>query len=219
MSTVDLTRNSDGLGDFIVNARNAIASGSKTIILPQRLRRFGSLLEGVCGVEIKIESGDGGFPNLTANEMEECAAFTRPVCLKRYCSPAWSRLRQIDQSRWVPLVRKLLSDGFTVLDFGISGQFSSLEIASDRYIPQIDLPLRAIASRLKKSGVYIGLDTGEMHLAFQVGCQMWVIRPDETPDYLYKDWEYRDGRVHYFNVNTELTKVYDSFSASRSRTP
>lgn len=215
MSVVDLTRNSDGLGDFIVNARNAISSGARTIIIPQRLRRYSALLDGICAVEIKLDSSDGGFPKITQDELAESAAFKQPICLKRYCAPAWAKLRQIEQVRWIPLIERLLNNGFTILDLGISGQYDPLPINSERYVRQVDLPLRSVAARLKRSGIYIGVDTGEMHLAFQVGCQMWVVRPDETPDYPYKDWEYRDERVRYFNVNTDLTKIYDSFSASR----
>jgi len=218
MSTVDLTGTPEGLGDFIVNARNAVSSGARTILLPHKLRRYAPLLDGVCAVEIKVDSPDGTFPKLMPHELDECSAFKNPICLKRYCAPAWAHLRQINQARWIPIVRRLLRDGYTVLDFGISRDFKSLPINSERYVPEVDLPLRAVAARLKKSGVYIGIDTGEMHLAFQVDCQMWVVRPDETQDYAYGDWEYKSDRVRYFNANTPLETLYDSFSAARSRT-
>lgn len=218
MSTIDLRVIPDGLGDFIINSRNAIASGASTILLSQKNRRYAPLLDGVCAVEIMVDEPDGTFPKFTQSELSECSAFKNPICLKRYCSPKWAHLRQIQQARWIPLVERLLKDGFTVLDFGTSGEFHPLPIKSNRYVAQVDLPLRSVAARLRRSGVYIGIDTGEMHLAFQVDCQMWVIRPDETADYLYKDWEYHCGRVRYFNVNTDLSNIYDSFSASGSRT-
>lgn len=202
-----------GLGDFIINLVSAKENPDTLVIIPECMARFAPLLEGLCYVRIQRE-GERKIPMLTQRDMDDASFVRDPsICLKRYCSPYWAYLRQIEHQRWVPLVERLLNEGWQVLDFGTSDVFVPLPISHPNYLHQVDLPLRAVAARLKKSGRYLGVDTGEMHLAYEQGVTGWVVRPPECSDYLYSDWS-RPG-LNYFQTDNDISLIYDSINSSR----
>lgn len=202
---------SEGLGDVLVMMKSSIGRTDIVYELPAKIARFAPLFYGIAPVFVRSDDDwtqpVNGVPplRLSREEMWMANAAARSmskalVAIKIDCAPAWAHLRQGDTAKWQTLVDKL-SERFQVVQIGMRSHHTPLAGA----LQIMDVSVRELAAIYGSIGRYVGVDTGDMHLALAAGAKCWVARPPDCPDYRHADWEYKNDRIKYFPLdNPEL---------------
>lgn len=211
--------NSCGLGDILIMMRSSQVRDDLIYVLPKKAARMARLFDGVAPVMI---SNSDSFTEchkrnntelivLSEDELSEArrvlSVFVNPIALVVNCSKNWSHIRECGSEQWQSLVSKI-SMKRPVLQFGLTSNFTRL----DGTTIFLDFPIRELAAMYKVIGVYMGVDTGDLHLARTFGCRCFVAVPSECPDYQYSMWHYKDDRVRYFNFDN-MEDLYDSIAS------
>lgn len=215
LNVVDLRKGPTGLGDILVSLRDAQCGNGSVFILPEKARRFAFLFDGVAPVLVsdtfpEIKTTERRFAcyspgdDVVSQAKNDLSKFSNPIALKVNCSLAWRHIREAPIAKWVDIVKRLKDSGFQVIQYGVSGEVTKIDVCESF----LDLPIPLLAAHYKVIGKYVGVDTGDMHLAISVGARCFVAIPSECNDYNYAKWHYHIDSVTYVNFS-EMHRIYD----------
>lgn len=155
-----------------------------------------------CGLEGKLAMP---YVELSLKDKQESfnliKKYKNPIILVTNCSVRWRHVREINPEIWQNIIYKL-KEKYTFLQFGISDNFTPFEYT----LHFKDLELKEQMMYYYSCGNYLGVDTGDRHLASALGCKTTVVCPNEGNGYFYKDWHYSKNFINYINVN-EINKI------------
>lgn len=201
-----------GLGDLLVMLRYRQFKNDIVITLPTKASHLAPLFYGVAPVFVTDnpagipKARPGAIPTLelTAAEILDGEAwaseFYNPVILKVNCAKRWTHIRETDHLKWQALVDSM--PGRQFIQLGIQSHFRPL----NGTVKLLGLDVRKMAALMKAIGIYVGVDTGEMHMAMAVGCKCFVARPSDCVDYPYSMWQYNEPNMNYFGFD-EIEKI------------
>jgi len=123
-----------------------------------------------------------------------------PIIVKYNCSKRWSHVRQYKFDYVQSEVDKLIHQGYTPIQTGISDNFTPL----GGCIHMADEPLEDLAALYKAVGLYFGTDTGDPQLMVAVGGKCIVMIPSiPHPDYNPDDFLHKTNRIQRHIVPRE----------------
>lgn len=218
--------NAFGLGDTLAITPLAAQLGQRAVMcLPKDIERFSPLFDGLCDVKITDQypvfpnPGNGRFiesklrmfgyqcedgktvpkivlkhgENVNAGKWASALRSRKPLlAFHTSCASKWAHVRS-RPVEWFAPIKLELENHFTL-------------ITEDESNPT---PLRTLAARYKKIGLYFGVNTGNWHLAMAVGCKCLVIDADECDGYNPALWRYSLPTCEYvgFDVGNVLAKI------------
>lgn len=201
-----------GLGDLLVMLRYREFKPDMIITLPTKAAHLAPLFYGVAPVFVtdhpaqapKARPGAVPMLELTQSEILDgqswASDFDCPIILKVNCAKRWAHLRETDSKKWQDLVSGVQPR--TVIQIGIGSHFTPL----NGTVKILNSDIRKMAALMKAVGVYVGVDTGEMHMAMAIGCKCFVARPKDCSDYPYSMWQYNESNMKYFGFD-EIDKI------------
>jgi len=122
--------------------------------------------------------------------------FKNPLIISVNCSKKWKHVREFDVEKWNKITDSL-KDDYTLLQFGISDNFTKI----DHTIPFVDLSLLEMCKYFFGVGKYLGVDTGDRHLAIALGCETTILHPNDHNNYRASNWHYSKDIINYVNFN------------------
>ena len=155
----------------------------------QKLKCFG--LDNVCYLPYiypKSEYTDKGLGFIKQ--------YSNPIAFVANCSPQHSSYREPNKSYLQNIVNRI-SEKYTVLQFGISSNFTELK----NTIPIIDIPIYDLICYYSAIKKFMGVDTGDAHLMIAVGGSCDIIIPSNTLIRNPDNWNYKNYdhiRYQYF---------------------
>lgn len=209
-------------------AKNLNAYGKKPIVsLPSKIKRFLILFDGLADVVIEENDqylpdiGGGHYATRKLRNFFEYAELldNRPLVLhsdmeseiwvKNYlsdksnpvifvpnCAKQWHEVRSLKVNNYQPLINQLITDGLTP----IICQSSNNPVTTEYENILTDLELSKYICLLRKVGLYVGCNTGDMHLAISVGANCQVIQPQNHPLFNADEWNYNHPSITYYQL-------------------
>lgn len=223
---VQIPENSCGLGDVLValrDARQYQCANPPLYVLPRKAAHLATLFDGIAPVLVESEGNrpaahPANLPLIELHPAEVAWAAistnNRSVGICIGCAPAWSHLREAPFQLWQEFVVRLLAVDIWVYQCGLRVH-KLLEGAVDLR----GLRLRDAAAAYARIGHYIGIDTGDMHLALAVGATCDVAVPPSCGDYRHDMWHYKSDRIRYYSFDDIPTKLADAVIARYAATP
>lgn len=193
-----------GLGDLLVEAREDHDRSDIIYVLPKKAMHLAPLFYGVLPVMVDMREkraiGKGmetpARIYLAKEEIEWAANllkdYKNPLAVGVNCNPYWAYLREVNDARWEKVFSELRKD-FTLLQFGLSNQFTPVEGA----IKFLDMPIRQVAACYSIIRRYCGVDTGNVHLMQAVGGRVFVAVPPHCDHHNWYYWHYRNVNATY----------------------
>lgn len=230
ITTVGANPNSSGLGDVLLLTAVCKHFPGLTVQLHPDYSKLAFLFDGLCktvelthtpvhtrGIGSGTYSkrmcaelgyhGDDTVPFIFVNREKYEAAkekikdIKNPIAIKINCSNRWKHVREYNYEYVKKEIQKLISNGFTPIQFGISNNYTPIEGCLD----MVDLSLEDLAAMYKAIGLYFGTDTGDFHLMLAVGGKTIVMVPEAShPDYHPDDFVHNCDRV----IRHEVPKEY-----------
>lgn len=135
--------------------------------------------------------------------------------LKINCSQQHRLVRECMPDKWANVLNILRGDHGLVSDF--SARFLQLSTSDNcteiEGLQQVqDLPLDELIAVYHVIGRYVGINTGDWHLAMATGCKCLVFHPGQCPAYNHKRWIYEHPNVLYMQFNEMETLDADLVS-------
>jgi ADP-heptose:LPS heptosyltransferase len=165
--------------------------------LKHEIDNYRSLLKGI-GV-----SDTAGLPalNIAAGPIQK-----KQIVIHLFPGGSRSYLKEWEESRWIELIAQFAGQGYTVF---LTGAASDMERASAIKARMPDpgrvsvvagsLTLRKVAELLSSSQLTISVDTGIMHLASALGCNLISLHGPTSP----KRWgPLNNNAIHLYGVTT-----------------
>lgn len=141
------------------------------------------------------------FPSKAALEWARATLNKDMLPMKPNCSAQHKLTRECHPQKWDRLVKALVSsDAFKdveIVQFGITDNFDKLFGATVK----LDWSIERLAAAYSVIGRYVGIDTGDLHVALAVGCKCLVFHPGECPGYRHNRWKYEHENIRYVNFN------------------
>lgn len=118
--------------------------------------------------------------------------YTNPIVFVGNVASHWKQQREPSDKRYFQQIINELSESYTVLQFGLSSNFTEYK----HTIPIVDSSIDDLIKYYYAIGKFIGVDTGDTHLMLAVGgrCQAHV--PVFGPR-MSSVWNYESNRIHY----------------------
>lgn len=122
--------------------------------------------------------------------------YTNPIALVVNSSLRWKHEREPKEPFFQNIVDKLSKSGHTVLQFGISNNFTLLK----NTIPIVDLDIDTLIKYYAAIKRFVGIDTGDTHLMLALGgtCTVYIPRFGSR---LPIEWNYEYPNVQYYYFN------------------
>jgi ADP-heptose:LPS heptosyltransferase len=208
--------------------KHLLANNKKPIVsLPAKIKRFSILFDGIADVIIEDvnqylpDLGGGHYATrklrnffqhaelldnrpLVLHSNQESEIWTanylinkiNPVIFVPHCAKQWHEVRSLKVDSYEQLFDKLISDGLTP----IICQSSSNPVSIKYENILTDLELSKYICLLRKVGLYVGCNTGDMHLAISVGAHCQVIQPQNHPLFNADEWNYNHPSITYYQL-------------------
>jgi len=145
--------------------------------------------------------------------------YNNPIVFVANTANNASKERELPQIFWQSVIDKL-SKSFTILQFGISSNFTEYK----NTVPLKDLSIESLIQYYAVTGKYIGVDTGDMHLMLAVGGKCFVAYPPsprgkEHTNWYTSHWHYNHDRINYQYVipDTQLSQSIDTYTTKIER--
>jgi hypothetical protein len=127
--------------------------------------------------------------------LEWIKPYKNPIVFVANVSAQWKHEREPEEPYFQNIVDELNKSGHTVLQFGISNNFTLLK----NTIPMIDLDIDTLIKYYAAINRFVGVDTGDTHLMLAVGgsCDIFIpLNSSRLPEL----WNYDSHRAvyHYF---------------------
>lgn len=228
---IKLSSSSHGLGDILLLTsvcKNLIAKNQKPLVsLPQKIKRFSILFDGLADVTIEDSSeftkdiGHGHYATRKLrNFFQEADNLdNRPLVLHSdENSEKWVTEYLSDKKMpiiFVPhcaknwheirsLNEKIIQDLFVkFLNSGytpIICESSNNKVNLNYENILTDLDLSKYICLLRRVGYYFGCNTGDMHLAASVGAICTVFQPSSNAFFNETEWNYKHPSISYYNI-------------------
>lgn len=117
----------------------------------------------------------------------------KPAIVVPTCSKQWHHDRNMPKDLFPQILEKFKKLGFTP----IVCQSSDNQIEHSE-ISLIDCDLSKYISLLRMSQEYIGVNTGDEHLATALGCETTVFQPNSSDSFNRYEWNYNHPNSKYF---------------------
>lgn len=209
-------------------SKHLIANNNKPIVfLPPKIKRFSILFDGLADVKIEdsqqylLDIGNGHYTTRKLRNFFEDANLLdnrplvlysdkeseiwaenylsnkkNPIIFVPHCAKQWHEVRSLKEDLQKKLLENLKLDNL----YPIICQSSSNPISFEYENVLTDLDLNKYISLLRKVGVYIGCNTGDMHLAVAVGANCQVIQPQNHPLFNEDEWNYKHPSIIYYQL-------------------
>lgn len=118
--------------------------------------------------------------------------YTNPIVFVANVAKHWKLQREPSDKQYFQSIIDKLSETYTVLQFGLSSNFTEYK----HTIPIIDSSIDDLIKYYYAIGKFVGVDTGDTHLMLAVGgwCQahipMFGLRMPSL-------WNYKSNKIHY----------------------
>lgn len=122
--------------------------------------------------------------------------YTNPIALVANSSLRWKHEREPKEPFFQNIVDELNSSGHTVLQFGISNNFTPLK----NTIPMVDLDIDVLIKYYAAIKKFVGVDTGDTHLMLALGGVCTVHIP-KFGSRLPREWNYDHPNIKYYYFN------------------
>tara|TARA_B110000305_G_scaffold164784_1_gene182246 strand:- start:1915 stop:2601 length:687 start_codon:yes stop_codon:yes gene_type:complete len=208
-------RNASGLGDtLLLTAVCKNLQTKPTILLHPNKERFSILFDKIANVEVTTESlplsniGGGHYTtqklknfysNAQALDIRPMVLHTcieseiwadniirsldkPPLIWQPHCCPSWHKTRSIPNYKHQDIIGEY-QDRHSILD--LSNE------------PYKNIPLSKYICLLRKCGMYVGCNTGDMHLAIAVGCSCEIHEPPSCRFFQSEKWKYNHPSITY----------------------
>lgn len=140
------------------------------------------------------------YVHLTTDEKTEALnlvkTYKNPIVFVGNVAKHWKQEREPRNKKYFQSIINYLSETHTVLQFGISSNFT--EYANT--IKMIDIPINDLIKYYYGIGKFVGVDTGDTHLMLAVGgyCEAHIPRyGPRSPE----EWNYNTSRIKYYYFN------------------
>lgn len=180
----------DGLADVTIEeTKNYLSDIGSGHYATRKLRNFFSNAELLDNRPLVIHS------NIESESWANNYLFDKknPVIFVPNCSKHWHEIRSLKTDKAQLLIDKLINDGFTPIICQNSNNPTSIK---NLHI-LTDLDLSKYISLLRKTGIYVGCNTGDMHLAIAVGASCSVFQPKNNSLFNEDDWNYKHPSIIY----------------------
>jgi hypothetical protein len=121
--------------------------------------------------------------------------YKKPIVFKPNCSGRWKHFRQYPSDFWVDKLLKLKEDGYDILSFGISENYTYCNNVDEHFL---DLDVQLLSVFYRKIGKYIGVNTGDEHLMLAVGGCAVVYEPNDYE--MINVYGYNSDRIKYIRT-------------------
>lgn len=121
--------------------------------------------------------------------------YKKPIVFKPNCSGRWKHFRQYPFDFWENKLIKLKDDGYDVLSFGISDNYTYCDCVDEYFL---DLNVQLLSVFYRKIGKYIGVNTGDLHLMLAVGGSAVVYEPNDYE--LINFFGYISDKIKYIRI-------------------
>lgn len=222
---IGINKSSCGLGDILTLTAICRENSNCIVELPPQAKRFKCLFDNICEKVIITNNpivtkhvGSGTFiegklracnlptnnplPYIKLNNDEKKEAkklikkYKNPLIFVPNCSKKWKRIREMNRKKWEPILNEL-NKKYTILQFGVKNNFTPF----DQAIHFVDTPLKTQMQYFYGIGKYLGVDTGDRHLAIALNCKTVILHPSHTTDYKHNRWRFIDEKIKYVNFN------------------
>jgi hypothetical protein len=121
--------------------------------------------------------------------------YHNPIVFVANSAKRWKFDREPKYPFFQPIIDKL-SENHTILQFGISDNFTEYK----NTVPMVDIPIDLLIQYYVSIGKFIGIDTGDTHLMLAVGgsCDVFIPKPKFRIPEL---WNYDHSKVRYYYFN------------------
>lgn len=122
--------------------------------------------------------------------------YVNPIVFVSNSSLQWKHEREPPQTYFQNIINQLYNEGHTILQFGLSKNFTEYK----HVIPLIDIDIDTLICYYAAIGRYVGVDTGDTHLMLAVGGQCQVFIPS-FGSRVPSEWNYNSSKINYFYFN------------------
>lgn len=139
-----------------------------------------------CIPQIQLTEQEKRWADQCITPYGDCVAFVADTAGGYNKNDSQARYRMYDD--WEPILTEY-QKRYTVLQFGLSNKMTKFNHVD--YVIE-DLNVRELAASYWKIGRYLGVNTGDYHLALSVGAKANVLVPSPSYFYMFEQWEYQD---------------------------
>lgn len=219
MIRIGLGNHSVGLGDCLVQLPLARALGTQCIFeMPYSCARFSPLFTGLCEThltDLPAETRNAGTGHFAQRKLRAYGFSSDSylpqmnlqmlglsgrersidIALVTDCAKHWRHVRGTSHLPWSDLLRQL--DGLEIVQYGTTDH-ALVPGAQDGRGSSIPSLMEFYSS----TRLYVGADTGDLHLALASGADAIVVVPPDCPEYRYEHWHYNfPNRVSYVTLD------------------
>lgn len=127
--------------------------------------------------------------------IEIVGGMNKPVVFNPFCSKGWAHLRNLPDELIHNIILDLKSKGVNII-----GCFSSKNSKEVKGLDKIvyDLDLSVYIHLLRITGMYVGCNTGDMHLAAGLGCLIDCYNPRNASGFNSNNWCYNHSTINNY---------------------
>lgn len=163
--------------------------------LPKKAERFAFLFDGLAAVQITDNAVHS--PDLGDDHFARCKLRAAGLNVDDYLPRIDTQIdKETEGIIWcnsVSTVHRHLRELPKNIELEVLSKLSNLKITK----ADPNIQLKEKIEIFKKSGKYVGCDTGDYHLMLALGGKCLVLVPDDCPDYRHARWHYNSPMVRY----------------------
>lgn len=106
-----------------------------------------------------------------------------------------NNIRSFQKTKTIEIIENLFKENLTP----IIHSFNSSEVYPSNIKVLKNLELKKYICLLRKSGRFLGCNTGDMHLAISLNCLCTIIQPQSTFSFDENQWTYKHPSLTYYN--------------------